>query len=337
MMTPRIIELGHGAGGVKMHDLICDIFGSSFASDVVESPDDSAVLEVEGTRIAFTTDGFVVRPLFFPGGDIGCIAVCGTVNDLAMVGAVPRWLSVAMIIEEGFEESTLLRVAESIGQTAREAGVTVVTGDTKVVERGSTDGIFITTSGIGIIPPGVSLGGNNARPGMSVLVSGTLGDHEIAILNARERLVDSKELSSDCGPINHMVASMLESCPGIACLRDPTRGGLATTLNEIASQSGVEIEIWEEYLPVRKSVAGICDLLGLDPLYLANEGKLIAIVKDSESKKLLSVMRQHTMGREAKIIGKVVDRSPGTVVLITSLGGKRVLDMLSGRPIPRIC
>jgi len=335
-MKDRIIDLGHGAGGLKMHELIGEVFGKSFASNIGTGPDDSAVVETGGVRLAFTTDGFVVRPLFFPGGDIGRLAVAGTVNDLAMAGAAPRWISVSMIIEEGLDRSVLERVSESLGRTAEEAGVEVVTGDTKVVERGSADGLFITTSGVGIVPAGVECSGSRVLPGMVVLVSGTLGDHEAAIINAREGLVEADDLRSDCAPLFGLVKVMLDACPDLACMRDPTRGGLATTLNELALQSGTTIEVDEDAVPVRPSVAGFCDLLGLEPLYLGNEGKLVAVVEDPHADRVLAAMRSHPLGADSAAIGRVAD-GPASVVLTTSLGGKRVLPMLSGRPIPRIC
>lgn len=332
----RLIDLGHGAGGIKMHALIREVFGPAYARRAETGADDAAVIESGGTRLAFTTDGFVVKPRFFPGGDIGKLAVCGTVNDLSMVGAVPRWLSVAMVVEEGLPESDLRRVAESIGRTATEAGVEVVTGDTKVVERGSADGLFITTAGVGEVAPGIEISGSRVRPGMAVFVSGTVGDHEVALLNAREGLASADELLSDCAPLNGLVARMLEVCPSVACLRDPTRGGLATTLNEIALQSGLTIVIDETAVPVRPPVRGLCDLLGLDPLYLACEGKLIAMVPEADAPALLTAMQSHPLGRDAMVIGRAVEGAP-QVVLETSIGGRRVLDMLSGRPLPRIC
>jgi hydrogenase expression/formation protein HypE len=279
----------------------------------------------------------VVSPLFFPGGDIGKLAVCGTVNDLSMIGAIPSYLSLSFIIEEGFSIELLKQIASSIHEAAEQAGVSIVTGDTKVVEHGAADRLFINTAGIGWIRPGINLSSINAKPGDKILLSGYLGDHEVTILSQREGFKFQGELRSDCAPLNDLVEKMLDACPSIRCMRDPTRGGLATTLNEIASMSNVGMVIEEEKVPVQESVRGICELLGLDPLYLANEGKLIAICPPNEAERLLEVMRNHPLGRQGEVIGKVTEENPKRVVLHTLIGGHRILDMLTGGQYPRIC
>ncbi|MDI7277010.1 MAG: hydrogenase expression/formation protein HypE, partial [Anaerolineae bacterium] len=273
------ILLAHGSGGQLSHELVTGVFADAFANPVLARLDDSAVLaSLGGGRLAFTTDSYVVRPLFFPGGDIGRLAVCGTINDLAMSGAEPRYLSAAFVVEEGFAIADLRRIVASMAQVARQAGVEIVAGDTKVVERGHGDGCFITTAGLGVIPEGVDVSAANARPGDAVLLSGTLGDHGMAVMAQREGLRFQAEIVSDVAPLHDLVRAMLEACPDVHCLRDPTRGGLATTLNELAAQSQVEMVVEEARLPVRAAVQGLCELLGLDPLYVANEGKLVAIV-----------------------------------------------------------
>jgi hydrogenase expression/formation protein HypE len=303
----------------------------------LEPLDDSARITNQEGPLAFTTDSYVINPLFFPGGDIGKLAVCGTVNDLSMVGAVPSCLSLSLIIEEGFSIELLERILSSARDAAEEASIRIVTGDTKVVEHGAADQLFITTSGIGWIRKGVHLSGVNARPGDTVLVSGFLGDHEIAVLSQREGFGFQGELKSDCAPLNGLVGRMLEACPTLRCLRDPTRGGLATSLNEIASRSRVGIVLEEAQIPVRESVLGTCELLGLDPLYLANEGKLIAICPPQEAERVLEAMRAHPSGKHAEIIGRVTEENPKRVTLQTLIGGHRVVDMLTGTQYPRIC
>jgi hydrogenase expression/formation protein HypE len=278
-----------------------------------------------------------VDPIFFPGGDIGSLAVCGTVNDLAMRGARPCYLSVGFIIEEGFSIKDLDRILLSMEKAAQEAGVQIVTGDTKVVPKGAADKIFINTSGVGLIPKGVNIAGQNARPGDAVLVSGSIGDHGLTILSRREGLSFDSPLKSDAAPLNHLVGRMLEVCPQLHVLRDPTRGGLATTLNEIARQSQVGIEIWEEALPLHAGVLAAAEILGLDPLYIANEGKLIALLPETQAEAVLTAMKETPYGREAALIGQVKDENPGKVVMQTFIGGKRLLDMLSGEQLPRIC
>ena len=288
-------------------------------------------------RLAFTTDSYVVSPIFFPGGDIGKLAVCGTVNDLSMSGAKPLYLSLSFIIEEGLPLNELSQIVNSIQKTAEEAGVEIVTGDTKVVNRGSADKLFVNTAGVGVIPDGVDISGSNARPGDKVILSGTVGDHGIAVLSQREGLRFSTQLESDCAPLNDLVADMVAASHNIHCLRDPTRGGLATTLNEFAEQSKVGIRIDEEKIPVREEVLGACEMLGFDPLYIANEGKLVAIVASEDADKILKAMRANCYGKNASIIGEVVAENPGRVVMKTCLGSSRIVDMLVGDPLPRIC
>jgi hydrogenase expression/formation protein HypE len=341
-MSDERVLLAHGSGGKLSHDLVQHLFLRHFGNPALRHLDDSAVLDiaVQGSvRLAFTTDSYVVSPLFFPGGDIGKLSVCGTVNDLSMSGARPLWLSAGFIIEEGLPLADLERIVASMASTAERAGVQVVTGDTKVVDRGSADRIFINTAGVGVIAPGVELGGERACPGDAVLLSGTVGDHGMTILTQREGLLFDSPLQSDCAPLNGLVASLLAAVgPGrVHVLRDPTRGGLATTLNEIASASKAGIEIEEESIPVREAVRAACELLGLDPLYVANEGKLIAIVEQSAAQRALAALRQDPLGADAVLIGHVSDRGPGRVVLRTSLGARRVLSMLMGEQLPRIC
>jgi hydrogenase expression/formation protein HypE len=331
------ILLAHGSGGKLSHDLIKQIFLPRFLNPFLEPLDDSAKITNQNGSIAFTTDSYVVNPIFFPGGDIGKLAVCGTVNDLSMIGATPSYLSLSLIVEEGFSIELLKQIISSIHEVAEQAGVNIVTGDTKVVEHGAADQLFINTAGIGWIKPGVNLSGINAKPGDKILLSGYLGDHEMAVLSQREGFKFQGELKSDCAPLNDLVGKMLDACPSIRCMRDPTRGGLATTLNEIASMSNVGMVIEEEKIPLRESVKGISELLGLDPLYLANEGKLIAICPPNEAERLLEVMKNHPLGRNTEIIGRVTGENPKRVILHTLIGGHRILDMLTGGQYPRIC
>ena len=330
------VLLAHGSGGKLSHDLVEKSFLRFFRNDLLEKLGDSAVLELGG-RLAFTTDSYVVTPLFFPGGDIGKLAVCGTVNDLAMSGAIPLYLSASFIIEEGLPIGELERIAASMRAAAEEAGVAVVAGDTKVVDRGSADRLFITTSGVGNIAPGVNIAPDQARPGNSVIISGSVGDHGITIMSQREGLRFSSELRSDCAPLGGLVSAMLETSNSINCLRDPTRGGLATVLNEIAGQSGVSIEVEETLIPVRDEVRAACELLGLDPFYVANEGKLVAIVEEGAAAGLVEAMRKHPYGERAAVIGRVREGHAGRVVLKTPYGPTRILDMLTGELLPRIC
>jgi hydrogenase expression/formation protein HypE len=339
------ILLAHGSGGRLSHELIEKVFKARFSNPILDQGDDSAECRMQSFdkaqgknsefRMAFTTDTYVVKPLFFPGGDIGRLAVCGTVNDLAMKGARPLYLSAGFIIEEGFSLETLGKVADSMAAAAKEAGVSIVTGDTKVVDKGACDGLFINTSGVGMIPEGVNVSGSLAVPGDVVIISGSIGDHGAAVINARNNFGLSGNLLSDAAPLNGLVDLMLKS-GNIHVLRDPTRGGLATTLNEIALQSKVTISIEEEKIPVKLEVKGACEMLGLDPLYVANEGKLIAILPREDSEKILNVMRQDPLGRDAAIIGKIEAGNP-RVLLATFLGSKRPLMMLEGEALPRIC
>jgi len=331
------ILLAHGSGGELSHELVSSIFARTFDNPVLHPLDDSAVISVAGARWAFTTDSYVVTPIFFPGGDIGKLAVCGTVNDLSMSGARPLFLSSGFIIEEGFSVSDLKKIVGSMQKTASEAGVQIATGDTKVVNRGGADGIFINTAGIGLIPPGIMISGSNARSGDQVLLSGPIGDHGVAILSAREGLQFSTALESDCAPLNGLVAKMIAASPEIRCLRDPTRGGLASTLNELARQSGVGIWVEENRIPVKEEVRGACELLGFEPWNLANEGKLVAIVSSEAAEVVLNAMRAHPLGRGAIRIGEVRKEPPGKVLLRTSIGSTRILDMMVGEPLPRIC
>ena len=330
------ILLAHGSGGKLTHDLVEKSFVKTFANPFLAKLDDSAVMDFSG-KLAFTTDSYVVSPIFFPGGDIGKLAVCGTVNDLAMSGAKPLYLSLSFIIEEGLPQDELNEIVDSVQKAAQEAGVEIVTGDTKVVHRGSADKLFINTAGIGIIPEGINISGNKARPGDRVILSGTIGDHGIAVLSQREGLSFSTQLESDCASLGSLVAEMLAASPDIHCLRDPTRGGLATTLNELAKQSKVSIRIEEEKIPVREEVLAACEMLGFDPLYIANEGKLVAIVSAKDADKILKAMRENHYGTGAAIIGEVKAEHPGRVVMKTCLGASRIVDMLVGDLLPRIC
>jgi len=330
------ILLAHGSGGRLAHELVEKSFVKALANPLLAKLDDSAVMDFSG-KLAFTTDSYVVSPIFFPGGDIGRLAICGTVNDLAMSGAKPLYLSLSFIIEEGLPQDELNKIVDSVQKTAQEAGVEIVTGDTKVVNRGSAYKLFINTAGIGIIPEGVLVSGSKARPEDKVILSGTIGDHGIAVLSQREGLSFSTQLESDCAPLGVLVAKMVKASPAIHCLRDPTRGGLATTLNELAKQSEVSIRIEEEKIPVQEEVLAACELLGFDPLYVANEGKLVAIVPAKDADKILKAMRENHYGTGAAIIGEVKAEHPGRVVMKTCLGASRIVDMLVGDLLPRIC
>ena len=333
---PNIV-MGHGGGGKLSAELVEHLFLPAFANDTLASLGDSAQLDVNGARLAFSTDSYVVRPLFFPGGNIGALAVHGTVNDIAMSGAQPLFLSAGFILEEGLPLDQLGVIAESMGAAARAAGVTLVTGDTKVVDKGHGDGVFINTSGFGLIPPGVRIGPDRARPGDVVIVSGALGVHGIAIMSVREGLEFGTVIQSDSAPLNGLVAAMLAVTPEIHVLRDPTRGGLASSLNEIAKTSGVGIAYTERKLPVPPDVQAACDILGMDPVYIANEGKLVAMVPPAQAEAVLAAMQAHPLGREAVIIGEVTEQHPGVVVARTGIGGSRVVDMQVGEQLPRIC
>ncbi|MDO8491488.1 MAG: hydrogenase expression/formation protein HypE [Dehalococcoidia bacterium] len=330
------VLLAHGSGGKLSHELIENNFVPLFKNALLDRMDDSAVFDVNG-RLAFTTDSYVVSPIFFPGGDIGKLAICGTVNDLSTSGATPLYLSLALVIEEGFPLADLRRVIASAAAAAEEAGVKIVTGDTKVVDRGSADRLFINTAGIGVIAPGLDISGSNATPGDVVILSGPIGQHGMAVLCQREGLRFSAPIESDCAPLNRLVADMLAASRAIHSLRDPTRGGLATTLNEMAKQSKVGIRIVEDKVPVLNPVRGACELLGFDPLYVANEGRMIAILPAAEAEAVLAGMRANRYGAEAAVIGEVVAEHPGKVVMTTRLGATRVVDMLVGELLPRIC
>jgi hydrogenase expression/formation protein HypE len=331
------VLLGHGSGGRLSAELLRRVFLPAFQNPALNSLNDQALVSVDGVRLAFTTDSFVVKPLFFPGGDIGSLAVHGTINDLAMGGAEPLFLSAAFILEEGLPLDTLHQVVASFSRAAQEAGVEVVTGDTKVVEKGKGDGLFINTSGVGRVPPGINLSADQARPGDRIILSGSVGEHGMAILSQREGLEFESPITSDCAPLHTLVAAMLEASPAIRCMRDPTRGGLSSALNEIATQSRVGIVLHESAIPIQEAVRGACELLGLDPLYVANEGKLLAIVDPGHVERILAAMRAHPLGRQAQMIGRVSEANPCLVTMRTSLGTTRIVDMLSGDQLPRIC
>ncbi|MDP2949871.1 MAG: hydrogenase expression/formation protein HypE [Chloroflexota bacterium] len=338
--TSKIL-LAHGSGGRLSHDLVAREFLPPWANPILDQLNDSAVFALSkdggGPRLAFTTDSYVVKPLFFKGGDIGRLAVCGTVDDLAMVGATPLYLSASFVIEEGLPLATMRTVVQSMRQAAAEAGVQIVTGDTKVVESGAADGLFVNTAGLGLLPPGVEIGGDRARLGDAVILSGSIGDHGIAVLSQREGLEFEAPVASDVAPLNGLVAAMLAASPRIHVLRDPTRGGLATSLNEIAQQSGVGIEIDERKIPLKDGVWAACEMLGFDPLYVANEGKLVAVVASEDAETVLAAMRSTRYGEEAAIIGEVVAEPAGKVLMKTGIGGTRIVHMLVGEMLPRIC
>jgi hydrogenase expression/formation protein HypE len=333
------ITLAHGAGGKSTHALVEALFLPALRNPLLEPLADSALLDVPdgGPRLAFTTDSFVVRPLFFPGGDIGRLAVHGTINDLAVSGARPAWLSAAFVVEEGLPLEDLRRIADSMGAAAREAGVPVATGDTKVVERGHGDGVYVVTAGVGVVDDGTNLGPEWIRPGDKVLVSGTIGDHGMAVMVARGELDLEVALESDTAPLHGLAAALLDAAPGVRCMRDPTRGGLATVLNELALATGVSIAIEESALPVRPEVNGACEILGLDPLYVASEGRLAAVVAPEDCEGALAALRAHPLGSGAALVGEVRPEPPGLVLLETAFGGSRVVDVLAGDPLPRIC
>lgn len=335
-MTERI-QLAHGSGGKLSHDLVQQIMVPAFSNPALNTLHDGAQLPVTSARLAFSTDSFVVKPRFFPGGDMGKLAICGTVNDVAMNGAVPVYLSAGFIIEEGFPIAELKAIVQSMSSTAAEAGVTIVTGDTKVVEKGAVDGIYINTAGIGFIPEGVEISPSRVKAGQTIILNGYLGDHSVAVMSERHGLTLPADIQSDCAPLGHLVQAILAAAPHTALLRDPTRGGLATTLNEIAGQAQVGIMIDENAIPVRPEVQAVCDILGFDPLYLANEGKLVAFVESQDTEAVLAAMRSQPYGRDARVIGSVTDRPAGQVGLRTAIGGVRLLDMLTGDQLPRIC
>jgi hydrogenase expression/formation protein HypE len=331
------VEMAHGAGGRATAELIRTLFHRYFANEWLAQANDQAAFEVAAGRMVMTTDAHVISPLFFPGGDIGALSVHGTINDVAMAGARPLYLSAAFVLEEGFPLADLERIVASMARASLDAGVPIVTGDTKVVEKGKGDGVFITTAAIGVVPPGVHISGDRAAPGDAILVSGTLGDHGIAVLSKRENLTFETEILSDSAALHGLVADMVSAVPAIHVLRDPTRGGLASTLNEIAQQSGVGMRLIEDAIPFKPDVLAACELLGLDPLYIANEGKLIAICAAADAGRLLAAMRSHPLGRDAAKIGEVVADAHAFVQMQTKFGGSRVVDWLAGDPLPRIC
>jgi hydrogenase expression/formation protein HypE len=332
------VDLSHGAGGRAMGRLIEDIFHAAFDNDWLRAGNDQSAFDVAAGRMVMTTDGYVVSPLFFPGGDIGKLAVNGTINDVAMAGARPLYLSASFIIEEGFAFSDLQRIAESMGEASRQAGVPIITGDTKVVERGKADGVFVTTCGVGVMPPGITLSSDRARPGDVALISGTIGDHGVAVMSKRENLEFETQILSDTAALHELVAAMVAAAgPSLRVMRDPTRGGLAATLNELAHASGVGFSLDEAAIPVRAEVAAACEFLGLDPLNVANEGKLVAIVASEAADKLLAAMKAHPLGADAAIIGHAVEDENRFVEMRTSFGGGRIVDWLSGEQLPRIC
>ncbi|BDU76884.1 hydrogenase expression/formation protein HypE [Mesoterricola sediminis] len=331
------IQMAHGGGGRAMRDLLESVMLPAFSNPALEGRHDAAVVEAGGARLAFTTDTFVVQPRFFPGGDIGELAVYGTVNDLAMAGARPQWLSAGMVLEEGYPIEELRRVAASMRRAADACGVAIVTGDTKVVDRGRGDGIYINTAGLGAVPAGLDLGPASVRPGDAVLLSGDVGRHGIAVMSVRDGIAFRTPVESDCGPLHGLVAALLDGGVTPRCLRDATRGGLASVLNEIATDARVGIEAREEDIPVLPGVAGACEMLGLDPLYVACEGRMVAFVPEAEAARALDLLRSRPEGAGAVRIGTVTDAHPGAVLLRTALGTRRVLDLLSGEQLPRIC
>jgi hydrogenase expression/formation protein HypE len=336
MKNDRIL-LDHGSGGKISHSLTLDMMLPAFDNPMLSKLNDGAILNIGGKRFAFSTDTYVVDPIFFPGGDIGELAIYGTVNDIAMCGGIPMYLSAGLIIEEGFLISDLEKIIKSMGTAAERAGVKVVTGDTKVVPKGAADKIFINTSGIGPIPENVDVGSDKALPGDKIILSGTIADHGITVLTQREGMAFTSSIKSDTAPLNRMVERIFNSSRDVHVLRDPTRGGVGTSLNEIAEKSNCGIRIYENKIPVKNEVRGICELLGFDPLYIANEGKLIAFVSPEEAGKVLSAVREDEFGKDACIIGEVVSGHPGKVFLETRIGGIRMVDMLTGEQLPRIC
>jgi hydrogenase expression/formation protein HypE len=331
------VDMSHGSGGRAMAQLVEELFKQHLDNDLLRQGNDQALFTPPPGRLVMSTDGHVIAPLFFPGGDIGSLSIHGTVNDVAMAGARPLYLAAGFILEEGLPLSDLALVVRSMARAAQDSGVPVITGDTKVVERGNGDGIFITTTGVGVVPRGIEISGDKARPGDSILVNGTLGDHGVAVMSKRENLGFETEIRSDTNALHELVATMVAAVPDIHCLRDPTRGGLAATLNELAHQSGVGMHIREADIPARREVLAACELLGLDPLYVANEGKLIAICPADRARALLDTMRRHPLGAESAIIGRVVEDPHHFVQMETGFGGRRIVDWLAGEQLPRIC
>ncbi|MCG7894622.1 MAG: hydrogenase expression/formation protein HypE [Candidatus Thiodiazotropha taylori] len=331
------VDMTHGSGGRAMAQLIQELFLKHLDNDLLRQANDQASFDVAAGRMVMSVDGHVISPLFFPGGDIGSLAVHGTINDVAMSGARPTYLSAGFILEEGFPLADLEKIVISMSHAASEAGVPIVTGDTKVVEKGKGDGVFITTTGIGVVPAGINISGDRAEPGDRIIVSGSMGDHGVTIMSSRENLEFETSLTSDSAALHSLVEQMVAAAPEIHCLRDPTRGGLATTLNELAQQSQVGMQLSEAEIPVKPAVASACELLGLDPLYVANEGKLICICSEADAQRLLPVMRAHPLGKESAIIGRVIEDPHHFVQMETLFGGSRVVDWLSGEQLPRIC
>lgn len=331
------ILLAHGGGGTLMHKLIDVLFKSNFENDILSQGSDSAIIEINGTKFAFTTDSYVVQPLFFPGGDIGSLAINGTINDLCVSGAKPLYISAGFIIEEGFPVEELEKIVISMKKSADKANVKIVTGDTKVINKKSDDGIYINTSGIGIVYEGVEISINNLKSGDKIILSGRIADHGIAVMSARENLEFETEIKSDCAALNSLTDEIFSVSKNIKVMRDPTRGGIASTLNEIAKSSGLGIKIYEEKIPVSEPVRGACEILGFDPMYVANEGKLIAFVSEKDAEKILLKMQAHPLGKESQIIGEVTSENPSRVVMKTVIGSSRIVDMISGEQLPRIC
>jgi hydrogenase expression/formation protein HypE len=336
MKNNEKILLAHGSGGKMTHRLLKELIFPAFSNPILAKAEDAAVFPLSG-KVAFTTDSFVVKPIFFPGGDIGKLAVCGTINDLAVMGAKPLYLTAACIVEEGLEVSILEKIIKSMAKASQEAGVKIVGGDLKVVEKNACDKIFINTTGLGLIPERIDISSGNARPGDAVIINGFIGEHAAAIMSARQDYRLKTSIKSDCASLNHLIAGLSAKSGQIHVMRDPTRGGVATTLNEIAEQSNVEIQLDEDKLPISSAVRGFCEILGIDPLYMANEGKVLVFVAQKDSAKILSAMRKHPLGKKAQIIGNVSRSNNPQVLLRTSIGSTRIMDMLSGEQLPRIC
>jgi hydrogenase expression/formation protein HypE len=336
-MKDETVLMDHGSGGKRSSMMISDIILPAFDNPMLAALNDSAVFEIEGTKLSFSTDSYVIDPVFFPGGNIGELAVNGTVNDVSMCGAKPLYMSAGVIMEEGFPIEDLEKIIKSMGEAAKKAGVQIVTGDTKVVPKGAADKIFINTSGIGVVDKDLNISGQNAKVGDKIIVSGTIADHGMAILAKREGMDFDTDIVTDSAPLNHMISDMLEISDNVHVLRDPTRGGVGTTLNEIAGQSDKGIVIYENKLPVKDPVRGICELLGFDPLYVANEGKLLCFVAEEDCDKVLESIQSSEYGKDACVIGEVVEENPGRVFLETLIGGRRIVDMLTGEQLPRIC
>lgn len=331
------IMMAHGSGGKISHELISDFILPKFDDDILKKLDDSAVFKIKGNRLAFTTDSYVINPIFFPGGDIGKLAIFGTVNDISMSGAVPLYICVSFVLEEGFLMSDLEKILKSIKDAAKQANVLIVCGDTKVVEKGGADKIFINTCGLGVLENGINISGENAKVGDLIIINGSIGDHGIAVISERGQFEFEVEIESDCAPLSNLVQHMLSCTKNINVLRDPTRGGIATTLNEIAEKSKVSIKIYEDKIPIKKAVFGACEMLGFDPMYVANEGKLVAIVSKKDASGLLNHMRKHPLAKDSEIIGEVTEGKAGRVIMKTLIGSTRILDMMVGELLPRIC